>query len=209
MSDPQDRGGEESSPSRLASVTRFTWISLLAALLFLSLWAWAELRLRAARDEARSIAARAGALESEARPSVRDRIDHEISKGEPPRLEKVMMSSVSDEEIDAEGRIYVDPDDGRVFGFIHGLDPSVPGMTYQLWYLPDDAPPEGLGRLVFDEEGEAVVTSTGFPAESTSGEFSLTLEHASGALAPTGREILQGNFEPGENPEETVPPAEE
>lgn len=176
---------------------KLTLVFAMAALLFLALWAWTELRLRAEREITRSVEAEKSVLEGEAnrrsgiRSSLRGRRTGITGGG----LSKVAMSPAN-ESVEARGRVYVESGSGRVFGFFEGLDESRPGMTYQLWFRPVGDPPESVGTVAFDEEGDGIVTSTGLPADSVTGEFVLTLEQAGGALVPTGPDVLRGSLEP-------------
>lgn len=175
---------------------KLTLVFAMGALLFFALWAWTELRLRAEREITRSVEAEKSVLEGEAnrrslRSSLRGRRTGIAGDG----LSKVAMSPAN-ESVEARGRVYVESGSGRVFAFFEGLDESRPGMTYQLWFRPVGDPPESVGTVIFDEEGDGIVTSTGLPAESVTGEFVLTLEQAGGALVPTGPDVLRGSLEP-------------
>lgn len=182
---------------------RLTLVFALAAVLFLALWAWTELRLRAEREITRSVEAEKSMLEGEARRSgIRDRLRGRRTGMSLDALTKVAMTP-ADESVEARGRVYVEGGSGRVFGFFQGLDDSRPGMSYQLWFRPVSAAPESVGTVVFDEDGDGIVTSTGLPADSVTGEFVLTLEQSGGALVPTGPDVLRGSLEPVRQADET------
>lgn len=163
--------------------------------MFLALWAWSELRLRAEREITRSIEAEKSVLEGEARRSgIRAQLTGRRTGISLEALRKVVMSP-ADDSVEAEGRIFVDGANGRIFGFFEGLDTSREGLTYQLWFRPVDDPPESVGTVAFDEEGDGIVTSPGLPADHVTGDFVLTLEHTGGALVPTGPDVLRGSLE--------------
>lgn len=176
--------------------SRLTWLATFAAVLFLALWGWTELRLRAEREAARSIEAEKGTLEGAVqRSAFRDKLHQRRSGIAMPELARVRLAP-QDSKAEARGNLFIDHGSGRVFAFFEGLDASSRGMTHQLWFSPVGGPPESLGRFESDETGEAVLTTSNFPPEAASGEFRLTLEQAGGALVPTGREILRGSLAP-------------
>ena len=175
--------------------SRLTWFFALAALLFLALWAWSELRLRAERELTRTVEAEKNVLEGEARHAgIRDRLKGRRSGAPLEAPTKVVMSPVGDSE-GPGGRIFIDGSSGRIFGFFERLDTSREGLTYQLWFRPVAGPPESVGTVAFDAEGDGIVTSPGLPADHVTGEFVLTLEHTGGALVPTGPDVLRGALE--------------
>lgn len=205
---------DETKSDRSSSTgARLTFLFALAAVMFLALWAWTELRLRAEREITRSVEAEKTVLEGEARRSgLREQLR---SRRTGTALADLVMARMSpaDESVESKGRVYVDMGSGRVFGFFEGLDSSRPGMTYQLWFRPVSGPPESIGTVTFDDEGDAIITGSGFPADHVTGEFVLTLEQAAGALVPTGRDVLRGRLMGGgaqEPPgdEETAEPSE-
>lgn len=201
MNEVETRGGETDRPDE-RSQKRITWFFALVALLLLALWAWTELRLRAEREVTRSVQAEKSVLEGEAqRSGIRERLRDRRTGISLATLSKIAMSP-ADESSDAKGRVYVDGGSGRVFGFFEGLDVSRTGMSYQLWFQPVNDPPESVGTVVFDDEGDGIVTSTGLAPDYVTGQFVLTLEQEGGALVPTGPDVLRGTLDA---PSETDP----
>lgn len=175
---------------------RLTRVLALMSVLFLALWAWTEMRLRAEREETRSVAAEKGTLEGEShRSAFREKLESRRSGGEPD-ISKVVMQPPG-ESGDISGRVFVDHTSGRVFGLFRGLDGARSGMTYQLWFYPERGAPVSMGQVGVDEEGEGVAASTE-TVQSPTGEFRLTLEQSGGALVPTGQEILRGVHRPSD-----------
>lgn len=194
MSEAQSEAREADPPKDRAQA-RLIWFFALTTLLFLALWAWTELRLRAEREITRSVEAEKSVLEGEAQLSgMRERFRSRRTGISLAGLSKVTMSAV-EQDAEARGRVYLDGTSGRIFGFFEGLDTSRGEMTYQLWLRPVENPPESVGTVTFDQDGEGIVTSTGLPPGNVTGEFVLTLEQSGGALVPTGRDILRGSLE--------------
>jgi hypothetical protein len=174
---------------------RAQWLLAIAAVVFVALWGWTELRLRASREALHTLEAEMGVLDGQVRRErLRDRLQTRRSGTAVAGLVRVDMSQ-PDEDDGAKGRVFVDYAGDRVFGFFDGLDPSAGGMTYQLWFVPSGHPPQSIGRVSFGAHGDGVLAASEISAEAIPGIFRLTLEPQGGALMPSGPEILRGSLD--------------
>jgi cytochrome c-type biogenesis protein CcmH/NrfF len=174
---------------------RALWLLAIAAVVFLALWGWTELRLRAAQEVLETLEAEKGVLDGQVRRErLRDRLQTRRSGTTAAGLVRVNMTEPGVDD-GAMGRILIDFAGERVFGVFDDLDPDTSGMTYQLWFVPSGRAPEGIGRVSFDEHGDGLLAASGISTEATTGVFRLTLEAQGGALMPSGPEILRGTLE--------------
>lgn len=181
---------------------RAQWLLAIAAVVAFALWGWTELRLRASREALHTLEAEMGVLDGQVRRErLRDRLQTRRSGTAVAGLVRVDMTQ-PDEDDGAKGRLFIDYAGDRVFGFFDGLDPSAGGMTYQLWFVPSGRPPQSIGRVRFDPDGDGVLAASEISAEATPGVFRVTLEPQGGALMPSGPEILRGSLDLDEDTED-------
>ncbi len=110
-----------------------------------------------------------------------------------PRLEAYVLAG-TDSAPDAAGRMFFDPQTGRLRLTIDGLDPAEAGRTYQAWFVLDDGAgaPVSLGVFNTNNAGEVVFEAT---LDATPDQIALaavSVEPAGGVPAPTGAIVIAG-----------------
>jgi len=92
-----------------------------------------------------------------------------------------------------EGKVYYHPKKGLLF-VAQNLPQVESGMVYQLWYVPQQGSPLSAGVFAPDMHGNATLTTPPSAKPMAPKAFAVTLEHAGGVPAPTGPEVLSGEF---------------
>jgi anti-sigma-K factor RskA len=110
-----------------------------------------------------------------------------------PRLEAYVLAG-TDSAPDAAGRMFFDPQTGRLRLTVDGLDPAEAGRTYQAWFVLDDGAgaPVSLGVFNTNNDGEVVFEAT---LDATPDQIALaavSVEPAGGVPAPTGAIVIAG-----------------
>jgi anti-sigma-K factor RskA len=92
-----------------------------------------------------------------------------------------------------EGKVYYHPKKGLLF-VASNLPPLDPGMSYQLWFVPEGGAPASAGVFWPDAKGNATMMMPLAPIPPKAPKaFAVTVEADGGAPAPTGPEVLVGN----------------
>jgi len=90
-----------------------------------------------------------------------------------------------------EGKVYYHPKKGLLFVASH-LPPLDPGMSYQLWCVPEDGAPASAGVFRPDVKGNATMMMPPDSMLMTPKAFAVTMEPDGGVPAPTGPQVMVG-----------------
>ena len=91
----------------------------------------------------------------------------------------------------ASAKALLDPDNGRLFLYVYGLDPLPPESTYQIWLLVDGQP-VSVGTFDVEADGAARLDPQPLPSFEGTVNVAVTVEPAGGVLRPTGPMVLLG-----------------
>jgi hypothetical protein len=165
------------------------WWLATAATLFLVLWGWRELEMRAARGREASQRAELARLEHE-----NTRLAAEIAALASAGTRTIALSG---QEVApaASAKVFLEPDRRRAIVFFHDL-PANPGdKSYQLWIIRADQPkPMSAGVFDVSHSGKASIAIENLPVATEIKALAVTLEPKGGAQEPTNtRFYVAGN----------------
>lgn len=92
-----------------------------------------------------------------------------------------------------EGKVYYHPKKGLLF-VASNLPPVESGKVYQLWYVPAEGAPLSAGVFAPDVHGNATLMTPPSAKAMAPKAFAVTVEPAGGMPAPTGPEVLSGEY---------------
>lgn len=168
------------------------WWLAAAALFFLALWGWSELRLRMIRMEIEELQASKTGLDEERRRLERQ---NQTLAG----LLDVLASpatttfALKGEQAAASARVFIDVAQSRAMIFFRGLPPNDEDQSYQLWISRAGASePSTAGVFDIDENGEGQLTIEPMPALNQVKTLMVTLEPRGGSPSPAGPRFLSG-----------------
>jgi anti-sigma-K factor RskA len=92
-----------------------------------------------------------------------------------------------------EGKVYYHPKKGLLF-VAQNLPPIESGQVYQLWYVPKEGSPLSAGVFAPDAHGNATLMTPPSAKPMAPKAFAVTIEPAGGVRAPTGPEVLSGEY---------------
>ena|SRR5687767_2882076 len=162
------------------------WLSM-AAIFFLALWAWSELRIRTLRAQVAELESHHASAEAANTRLIRqkDQLSSTVRTLTAPDTRVFSLTGADT----ARARLFVDGS-GRVTGYISGLAATPAEQTYQVWVTRTGVrQPEGVGTFNANERGEASL-SVNFPAPESIRGVVITLEPAGGSPQPTGARVL-------------------
>lgn len=176
---------EEISPRSRAN----RWWLATAATLFLALWGWRELDVRAGRGREAAQRAEIARLQHQ-----NGRLSAEIAALASADTRTIALSG---QEIapSASAKVFLEPDRRRALVFFHDL-PANPGdKSYQLWIIRADQPaPMSAGVFDVTESGKASVVIENLPVGTELKALAVTLEPKGGVAQPTNtRFYVAGN----------------
>jgi anti-sigma-K factor RskA len=168
---------------------RRPWGLLIAGLIFLSLWVWREMGIRAMRENARSHEAEINRLtqENETLAQALDRLSAEQSALSSAAT-TVMMKG-QNAAPNASAKIVIEPQLRRAVVMVRNLPRNPAGKSYQLWLTTDAPAPVSGGVFDVSKQGNASVTVANLPTPEPK-SYSVTLEPKGGSPAPSGDPYL-------------------
>ncbi len=174
---------------------RPAWWLATAATVFLALWGFTELRLRAIRGRIHELqAARQGLEESNRRlEEEKETLSATMRALTASQTQSIALAG---QEVapTASARVFLDPQNRRAFIFFHQLPPNPGDKSYQLWIIRADSPkPQPAGVFDVDERGEAQLSVQNLPVGKELKALAVTLEPRGGGKAPTGKMYLVGS----------------
>lgn len=163
-----------------------------AAVFFLALFGWSELRLRALREEL-------GLLETEKTALVEAnlRLASEAAAGR-ARLETISSADrifrlAATDTAPAAASVFMDGTHRRAVVVFTNLEQNDAGHSYQLWILrADEKAPVSAGVFDVDDKGRAEVELRDMPLDVPVAGLAVTLEPRGGLPAPSGKVLLHG-----------------
>lgn len=188
---------EAQGQSRLAALRHrpfFRWWLGAAALFFLALFGWSELRVRAEREDALQLQANLDRMTTENQRLFRrgQRNATVASVLAAPTTAVFLFSN--GETGDASARAFIDSESLHGYLFAHGLPPSNPSERYQLWAVPrDGSAPTRVATFNAAPGGDAAAKIENVPSLQTLSGFVLTRENPT-VTAPAAQPILRSTL---------------
>lgn len=172
----------------------FRWWLGAAALFFLALFGWSELRLRAEREDALQLQANLDRMTTENERLFRrgQRTATVASVLAAPKTAVFFLSS--GETGEASARLFIDPESLHGYLFAHSLRPSKPSERYQLWAVPrDGSASKRIATFNVAPGGDAAAKIENVPSLQTLSGFVLTRE-APTVASPAAKPILRSTL---------------
>ncbi|HVT44436.1 MAG TPA: anti-sigma factor [Thermoanaerobaculia bacterium] len=183
---------EEDAPER----TGFSrWWLAAAAVYFVALFAWSELRVQAHREHLLALEATAQRLTEENQRLQRstEALRTQIASIAGPQTSMIALAG-RELAPSASGRVFLDAGSRRAFVFFHDLPPNAQDRSYQLWIIPKE-PASPMSAGVFDpgQDGRATLVVENLPAATEIQGLAVTVEPKGGVSAPSGAMILSSS----------------
>jgi anti-sigma-K factor RskA len=169
---------------------RFTaprrWLAA-AAVLFLALWGWRELAIRAARERiaTRNAEIRQLAEENERLAQQNKKLTAELSALTSP---DTRMVSLAGQHVSpaASAKVFLEPTARRAVVFFYNLPANPENKSYQLWIIRANQPkPQNGGVFDVTSSGRASISIENLPAAKEIKGLAVTLEPKGGVAQPT------------------------
>lgn len=163
------------------------WWLAMAALFFLALWAWSELRIRTLRSNVAEMESRHASVEAENTRLTRQKevLSSTVRTLTAPDTRVFSLTGPNG----ASARLFVDRS-GRVSGYISGLQATAAEKTYQVWVSRAGVrQPEAVGTFDANDRGEGRV-SADVASPETIRTVVVTLEPKGGSTQPSGSRVL-------------------
>jgi len=181
-------GSDESN--LLESAHRFRmkpWWLATAATLFLALWGWRELSVRALHEkvieqdaEIRRLSETNGRLSSH-----NEKLNSEMSEIASPKTRTIALAG---QEVSpaATARVFLEPGRRRAVVFFYNMPVNPGDKSYQLWILRSDSPkPQSAGVFDVAPTGQASITVENLPVDLPIKGLAVTMEPRGGGEQPT------------------------
>lgn len=172
------------------------WWLAAAAVFFLALFGWSELRLRMMKERVAEVEAARDSVAEEKHRVVaeNDRLAKQVetltSSG--TRLVALTGQSVAPQ---ARARVFMNEEHRSAIVFFEALPPNPADKSYQLWVIRGDQPaPQPAGVFDASTDGKAQVVMKNLPVDTTIKAIAVTLEPKGGGAAPTGEKYLVGTL---------------
>lgn len=176
------------------------WLLPVAATIAICLLAWSQMLLLGQREKIEQAESKAELSARQARELAgrKDSLERENQ-----RLASLLasMSSASTHTIalggqpmapSASAKVFLDTSDRQAFVFFHGLPSNPNDKSYQLWVIPVDGAPQGVGVFDVDHNGSASMVLQNLPVATTIKALAVTMEPKGGMPAPSGKMYLMG-----------------
>lgn len=187
--EPRVAAGERREPRARASF--WSWSHLgwaVATLVILAVTAMLSEQYRRAENDVRNLQAQLASKQSE--------LDHTravIDLLHATDTMRVKMMSGTAPWPWPEGKVYYHPKKGLLF-VAQNLPQCDSGKIYQLWFVPEEGSPLSAGVFAPDLHGNATLMMPPTAKQMPPKAFAVTLERAGGVPAPTGPEVLSGEY---------------
>jgi anti-sigma-K factor RskA len=163
------------------------WWLATAATLFLALWGWREIGIRAAREHIAAQQAEIHSLSEE-----RNRLAAQNEKLASMASPETRTIALAGQEMSpsASARVFLDPTRRRAIVFFYNM-PSNPGdKSYQLWIIRGDQPkPQSAGVFDVTASGSATLSVDNLPVMTEIRALAVTMEPRGGADQPTEKKF--------------------
>lgn len=185
VTEPEAQGEETAEIERRRMGDARWWLGI-AATVFLALWAWRELGMRAARER---IASRDAEIASLAEQNTLL-----VQRNEKLRNDLSIVTAADTRTIALTGqpiapaasaRVFIDPARRRAVAIVANLPENPDDKSYQLWIMRADQP-QPQSAAVFDvtRNGASTITVENMPPEPAIRSMAVTLERKGGAPQP-------------------------
>ena len=164
---------------------RWWWSA--AAMLFLALWGWRELAVRAQREHIVTAEAEAKSLSEEnARLNERnEKLSAEIAAISAAGTKTIALTG-QPVAPSASARVFLEPEQRRAVVFFSDMPANAKDRSYQLWIIRADQPkPQSAGTFDVTQTGKASITIENLPVATEIKGLAVTLEPKGGVEQPT------------------------
>lgn len=171
---------------------RFNWWLATAATLFLALWGWRELAIRAAKVRMRDQEATIRQLtdQNTLLSEQRAKLATEMSALANADTRSITLTGQAASPA-ASARVFVEPKARRALVFFYNLPANGDDKSYQLWIIrTDQAKPQSAGVFSAAKDGHATVTVENLPTDVAIKAFAVTLEPRGGVEQPTNTNFI-------------------
>lgn len=166
---------------------RFNWWLATAATLFLALWGWRELSIRAAKARINDQEATIQQLteQTELLAAQREKLASEMSALAGADTRTIALTGQAASPA-ASARVFLEPKGRRAVVFFYNLPANASDKSYQIWIIRSDQPkPQSAGVFSVANNGRATVTVENLPTDVPIKAFAVTLEPKGGVAQPT------------------------
>jgi hypothetical protein len=163
------------------------WWLAMAAVFFLALWAWSELRIRTLRAQIAELESHHASAEAANTRLIRqkDQLSSTVRTLTAPDTRVFSLTGTDN----ARARLFVDGS-GHVTGYISGLPAAPAEKTYQVWVSRSGVrQSEAVGTFSANEQGGSQL-SVEMPSPESVRAVVVTLEPTGGSAQPTGARVL-------------------
>jgi anti-sigma-K factor RskA len=195
-----DRRKDSQPTERSGGVGR--WLLPLAATLAICLLAWSQMLLLGQRENVQQAESQAELSAQQARELAeqKNRLERENQ-----RLASLLssMSSASTHTIAlggqpmapaASAKVFLDASERQAFVFFHNLPANPNDKSYQLWIIPVEGSPQGVGVFDVDHNGTASMVVQNLPVATAIKALAVTMEPKGGLPSPSGEMYLMGGM---------------
>lgn len=187
-------------PAEDANVSRWRpnpWWLATAATLFLAMWGWREVAIRAAKEQMDSQQAEIRRLseENQQLAQQKERLSSEITELASVDTRTIALSGqqISPQ---ASAKVFLEPGKRRALVFFSNLPENAKDRSYQLWIIRADDPSKPQSAGVFDANptGSASLVIENLPLATEIKALAVTLEPRGGVQSPTNTNFyVMGN----------------
>jgi cell division protein FtsB len=163
------------------------WWLATAATLFLALWGWRELAVRAEREKIATQQAeiRRLAEENDRLAQRNDKLSAEMAALASRETRTIALSGQQVAPA-ASARVFLEPEKRRAVVFFYNLPANAKDKSYQLWIIRGDQPkPQSAGVFDVTTGGNATISIENLPVSTEIKALAVTLEPRGGAAQPT------------------------
>jgi cell division protein FtsB len=163
------------------------WWLATAATLFLALWGWRELGIRAARERIATQTAenRQLAEENELLAQRNQKLSAEMEGLASPDTRTISLSG-QQVSPSASAKVFLEPSNRRAVVFFYNLPANPANKSYQLWIIRADQPnPQSAGVFDVSSSGKATISVENLPVATEIKALAVTLEPKGGVDQPT------------------------
>ena len=178
----RDEHQPEPPPPEQRSGVNPWWLAT-AATLFLALWGWRELGIRAAREKIRTQEAEIRSVTEE-----KERLAEQNRKFATMVAPETRIMALTGREMSpsASARAFIDPTRHRAIVFFNNMPANPPDKSYQLWVIRSDQPkPQSAGVFDVAQNGSATITVENLPPMNVTKALAVTMESRGGVESPT------------------------
>ena len=165
------------------------WWLATAATLFLALWGWRELSVRALHEKLVEQDAEIRRLsETNDRLTSRsEKINSEMAEMASPQTRMIALAG-QQVSPSAAARVYLEPSRRRAVVFFYNMPANPDDKSYQLWIIRADQPnPQSAGVFDASPTGQASISIENLPVDTPIKALAVTMEPRGGVAQPTNK----------------------